>query len=677
MSSKVRQHFLPILLFIVVLLTYVHNLSRGVYGGDTGDFIAASSVMGVAHPPGYPLYTMLGFLLTRIDIFTPAFMVGLVAAISSALSVLVFYFISLKLIKTKFIAFISSLFLAFNLLFWFYAEIAEVFSLNVLLSLVLIYLAMQFSEKKDKRLFFLLSFFTGLSLTNHHTVVLIFPSILLIVFPQIISIVKNLKDVLISLFYFILGFSIYLYVFIASSFNPPVNWIPVNSIQSFLRLFLRTDYGTFNAGPFGAATVGERIVGLDTYFRYLLTQFTIPSVLLIILGLFFAFRLNKKIFFALLIAFILSGPVFLGYAGFPLINAFFIGINERFFLLSSVIILLFIPFGLLGVGKIVNFIFKKTTYEKLFIGIFIIIPLSLFYYNFPKTDLSKITTGDDFAYDYLTQLPKNSLFLVGGDTPLLNTWYIHYALDYRKDITIVNLNQTKTDNYYNSQKDEYLSKNPKDAKDANLRLKIIKYISKKRPVYSSESVSSVGQYEKIRWVPYGLVSRYYSESDKLPSQDEYSLDTSKIWDNLRYFKNLKNQEKYIARNSLILSDIPSAYANALLLTGNYILTEYKNNKSALSFFITAQKTAPNFYKSYQVLGIYYFTEKDCGNAKTNLLKAVDVYPFDRGLYYFLYANYTSCLDDKKSADKIVKDYKIMFNTDFFEDVKKEFKNLNK
>jgi tetratricopeptide (TPR) repeat protein len=140
---------------------------------------------------------------------------------------------------------------------------------------------------------------------------------------------------------------------------------------------------------------------------------------------------------------------------------------------------------------------------------------------------------------------------------------------------------------------------------------------------------------------------------------------------------LEKQEKYLARNSLILSDIPSAYANALLLTGNYILSEYENKNSALSFFITAQKTAPNFYKGYQVLGIYYFTEKDCKSAQKNLLKAIEIYPFDRGLYYFLYANYTSCFNDKKSADIVVKDYNKIFNADFFKDVKEQLKNLDK
>jgi tetratricopeptide (TPR) repeat protein len=677
MSSKIRQYFLPILIFIFVSFIYIHNLSRGVYGGDTGDFISASIVMGVAHPPGYPLFTLLGFLFTRLNIFTPAFMVGLVTALSSSLAVVIFYLISLKLSKSKLISVISSFILSFNLLFWFYAEIAEVFSLNILFSLILILLAIQFSERKKIMYFFLLSFVAGLSLTNHHTVVLIYPSILIITFKEFFKLIKKPKNILYSLLFFALGFSVYLYVPFASFFNPPVNWIPVNDIQSFLRLFLRSDYGTFNAGPFSTANVAERMAGLSIYFKYLVTQFTIPTVFLILTGLISSFKSNKRIFTAILIGFLLSGPIFIGYAGFPLINAFYIGINERFFLLSFVIVLLFVPFGLRGIGNITNKIFKKNIYEKLFIGIFIIIPLSLFYYNFPKTDLSNITIGDDFAYDYLSSLPKNSLFLVGGDTPLLNSWYIHYGLNYRRDITIVNINQTKTDSYYNKEKDEYLKKNPKDVNDPNFKLKLIKYISLKRPVYSSETISATGKFEKIRWVPYGLVNKFFQESDRLPSQEEYFSKNSKVWDSLKYFKNLQKQEKYLARGSLILSDIPSAYANSLLLTGNYVLEQYKNKESAEAFFLSAQKTAPNFYRSYQILGVYYFSEKECTKAKDYLKKAIDIYPFDTNVYYFLYSTYTSCLNDKKSADSLVNDYNYTFKSDFFKDVTQKFKDLKK
>ncbi len=46
----------------VFLLSYQ---SRQIVGGDSGDLITAAYLFGVPHPPGYPLYTFLGWLTTK------------------------------------------------------------------------------------------------------------------------------------------------------------------------------------------------------------------------------------------------------------------------------------------------------------------------------------------------------------------------------------------------------------------------------------------------------------------------------------------------------------------------------------------------------------------------------------------------------------------------------------
>src|ERR1035437_3119488 len=119
--ASVKKYFMPLLLFLVVFLVYIHNLSRSVYGGDVGDLVTAASVFGVPHPPGYPLFTFFGFLLTRIHFLTPAFMVGLISVFSSTLAVVIYYILAIKLTKNKFIALVSVLVLAFNYFFWFYS----------------------------------------------------------------------------------------------------------------------------------------------------------------------------------------------------------------------------------------------------------------------------------------------------------------------------------------------------------------------------------------------------------------------------------------------------------------------------------------------------------------------------------------------------------------------------
>ena len=675
MSSKVNQYLLPLIVFFVFTFLYIHNLSRSVYGGDVGDLITAAKVMGVAHPSGYPLYVLLGFLLTRLEVFTPAFLVGLVSSISASVSVLLFYLISFKITKNKLISLVSASILGLNYIFWFYAEIAEVFSLNGLFVLILFSLALLVKEKKKINYLFILAFFTGLSLTNHITIILFFPSVLILIYDKLWLLIKNPKHLLTAVFFFLAGFSIYLYVFIASSHNPPVNWENVKDLDSFLRLILRKGYGTFSAGSFTPALLSQRLITLKIYLISLLTQLTIPVIVLTASGFIYSFIKNKRIFFSILVGFLFSGPIFIGYAGFPLASSFLLGVNERFTLMSLIVILLYLPFGILAYKNIVNRLFRKTTYENLFLLVLLIIPFSLFFYNFPKTDLSNITIGDDFAYDYLSSLPKNSLLLIAGDTALLNTWYVHYALGFRPDVRVLNLNTLRGYDYYNTQRDEYLKINPKDQNDPDLRLRIFEYIAKSRPVFSTDAIKPVGKYDGIKWMPHGLTKKLMLKNENYPNEQEFINLIDSIWGNLRYYKNLaKEREKSIALGNLTISDIPQTYSDALLYTGNFILSQYQNKILAKEFIKNAINTSPEYYKTYEAMGVYYLGSGDCKNAEANLQKVNNLYPFDKTNYYLLYITYSKCFNDKIKQKEVMNSYKKAFATDFEKDFYSNLKN---
>lgn len=671
MSSKVKQFLLPLVLFILFSFFYIHNLSGSVYGGDVGDLITAAKVMGVAHPSGYPLYVLIGFFLTRLEIFTPALLVGLISSISSSVSVLLFYLISYKITKNKLISLISALILGLNYIFWFYAEIAEVFSLNGLFVLILFSLALLVKEKKKVNYLFILAFFTGLSLTNHFTIILFFPSVLILIYDKIWNLIKNPKHLLTAIFFLLTGFSIYLYVFIASSHNPPVNWENVKDLDSFLRLILRKGYGTFSAGSFTPALFSQRLITLKVYSISLLTQLTTPVILLLASGFIYSFLVNKRVFFSILVGFLLCGPFFIGYAGFPLASSFLLGVNERFTLMSLIVILLYLPFGILAYKNIVNKLFRKTTYENLFLLVLLIIPFSLFFYNFPKTDLSNITIGDDFAYDYLTPLPKNSLLLIAGDTSLLNTWYVHYALGFRQDIKVLNLNALRGHDYYDIQRDLYLKINPKDENDPDLKLRIFEYVAKSRPVFSTDAIKPVGKYDGIKWMPYGLTKKLMFKNENYPSQQEFIALIDSIWGKFRYYKNLlKEREKSVALGNLTISEIPQTYSDALLYTGNFILSEYKNKNLAKDFIKNAINTSPQYYKAYEAMGVYYLGSGDCKNAEINLQKSNELYRFDKTNYYLLYLTYSNCFNDKIKQKEVISNYKKVFASDFEKDFKK-------
>src|SRR3972149_12223586 len=181
-KNILSNYILPFLLFAFTLTIYILTLSRSVYFGDSGEFITAAATLGIAHPPGYPLYTMLAHLFTYLPFGNLAFRVNLFSAVTSSLTAVVVYLICLKLTKNRIAAISASLFLAFSYLFWLYSLVAEVFSLNALfVALIILISLFIFENPQSKRLFYLLFFVFGLALTNHHTIVLLVPALVFLV----------------------------------------------------------------------------------------------------------------------------------------------------------------------------------------------------------------------------------------------------------------------------------------------------------------------------------------------------------------------------------------------------------------------------------------------------------------------------------------------------------------
>src|SRR4030065_1755586 len=94
------KYFLLLLLAaaIVSFLLYYATKAPTVSLWDCGEFIATSYIMGVPHPPGNPLYVMLGRLFTLLPIAGDiAVRVNLISVLSSAAAVFVAYWLILRL----------------------------------------------------------------------------------------------------------------------------------------------------------------------------------------------------------------------------------------------------------------------------------------------------------------------------------------------------------------------------------------------------------------------------------------------------------------------------------------------------------------------------------------------------------------------------------------------------
>ena len=80
-----------LLAFLAPLVVYIITLAREITFVDSGELSAVAAGLGIAHPPGYPLFTLLGRLFTLLPFGTVAFRVGLLSAFTTALAALLLY----------------------------------------------------------------------------------------------------------------------------------------------------------------------------------------------------------------------------------------------------------------------------------------------------------------------------------------------------------------------------------------------------------------------------------------------------------------------------------------------------------------------------------------------------------------------------------------------------------
>lgn len=189
--------------FLLSLIIYLITLEPTVSFWDCGEFIASAYKLEVGHPPGAPIFMLLGrfFSLFAPDTQSVAMMVNSLSAFASAFTVfflyqIIFYYTQKLLSKeanekqkkqlSMFAGLTGSLIFAFSDTFWFSAVEAEVYALSVFFTALVVWLAVKWdinSEKKSsEKYLILIAYFIGLSTGVHLLNILAVPAIVFIVY---------------------------------------------------------------------------------------------------------------------------------------------------------------------------------------------------------------------------------------------------------------------------------------------------------------------------------------------------------------------------------------------------------------------------------------------------------------------------------------------------------------
>jgi hypothetical protein len=592
-----------IILFLFTFTVYIYNLSPSVFGGDSGDFLSAIVVKGVPHPSGYPLYTMLGILFNSLPIkASVAWKVGLVSSLFSSISVVLMYLITHELIENRYLAFITSLTLAFLYPFWLYTEVTEVFALHSFFILTLIYISIKYSGSKKDKYLYLLSFIVGFSLTNNLVIVLIFPALFIFIALINPKISLDFKLIARCVLFLLLGLTPYIYIPIAASFNPSINWGNATTLEKFMSLVLRHDYGW----GLKASTNYSPLYAFKRYIYYWLTYITPIIPITSIAGIaYFLIKKKYKLLTFLSLALFFSGPFYFAYVKLPTTSLSLLGVLERFTIQSAIFIIILFPFGVISFTKIIQLLVKRKNLKKFLINVsytsFSVVPVMLFLTNNYRVNLSNVHIGDNFGKDILSSLPKDSVLLVSTDSVAFNSLYVQYGLNFRKDILIpgrntgyqqlLNITNLSQESGKDLDIDKLIRKN---AINQELYYKSLVKLAKKEKAFSENRLEVTFDDEKgkIISIPHGLVFKLIYEEDFNLTKKEYLKQQENIWTDFQLANFTRH--KILLSENLILSDIRRRYDFGLRHLANFMYEYYQDEEMEGEYIKKASELNPTF-----------------------------------------------------------------------------------
>ena len=205
MNYNKINNLLGWLCFTVAFLVYYLTIEPTVSFWDCGEYISTAYKLEVGHPPGAPLFQLIGrfFSLFASDVTNVAFMINLMSAVCSAFTIL-FLFWTITAFAQKITVssdeknelslaqkigvfgsgFIGALAYTFSDSFWFSATEGEVYSMSSTFTAITFWAILKWERESDDRFaarwIILIAYLIGLSIGVHLLNLLAIPALVFI-----------------------------------------------------------------------------------------------------------------------------------------------------------------------------------------------------------------------------------------------------------------------------------------------------------------------------------------------------------------------------------------------------------------------------------------------------------------------------------------------------------------
>ncbi len=316
-SPPIRQSaYLAIVPGAIAFVIYMITACRSVYIGDAGEFALALDSLGICHPPGYPLFTILGrIFVAALTFLRPVFAAGIFNIIVASAAVSFVYLIFRRTLGAQ-SAFALSMIWAFTPVFWAETVGIEIYALNVLL-VAAAYLSL---ESKHPRKWYIAIYLFGLSLTNHPSALSLAPAILYLFVAE--KAYRKTRQIPVLILLLAIAGTVYLYLPIRSALDPISNWGNPETTEALVDHMTLEQYSGWVSQSFEGI-----YIAISLYFRTIIESWWWPGLILAVIGgVFGIHRGSKRTVMALLILvtalFLSSSHQALNYDPFYLIPLF-------------------------------------------------------------------------------------------------------------------------------------------------------------------------------------------------------------------------------------------------------------------------------------------------------------------------------------------------------------------
>lgn len=453
-SINITRPLLALLIILPLTVVYWTTLAPGVVQIDSGELAAVQCLAGIAHPTGYPLFTMLGYAFLKLPLgLRPVFQLNLLAMFECILA-LVLLACSASLFQKRPSASKSVpgkkhksalhqnadhpveplyapaailcgiLFLAFSRTFWNQATSTEVYSLHILI-LCLLFLALSASDKLRKpemRYWLMIAAVLALGFSNHMTILLALPGTAYFYFSSFGFGRKAwMRIAVLACVFLPVLLACTLYLPLRAAHKPLLNW---GDPSDFERFFRHVSGQQYRVWLFSSSEAAGR--HFRDFIRGLPAEFSWPGLLAGLTGIVPLWKNNRRFSVFLLISFSSTLLYSIHYDIHDL---------DSYFLLAYICFAFWIMAGAqFLMNKAIRIQFPAWAAAAVLIGF----AAWEGFAHHRQADLSDHVLYEDYTKQALDSLPDNSLLLsYQWDCLVSPSYYIQHVEHFRKDVRVV------------------------------------------------------------------------------------------------------------------------------------------------------------------------------------------------------------------------------------------------